>query len=400
MLKSGRFRIGPGALVAAAFIGPGTVTTCIMAGTKYGYALLWAMIISTVATILIQSFAVKAGISTGQSLEKNLMEKSEKRLIKISAVILILIAIVMGNTAYEAGNITGAFVGLSLIIDAESISKASILVIIFVLTTGILMIDKTRLIIKIMGALVALMSISFITAAFGSGVDFGRIEDALLRPSLPANDWLMLASIIGTTIVPYNIYLHSGMAAKNWKKTDDIPLAVRDAVVFILIGGFVSACIIIAAGNFPGQNLNNISELKSSLEIILGNKAGLLLGAGLFAAGLSSAVTAPLAASMVMQHIFDWQDNGFVVKMTRILMALLGLLISLQELKPLTIIWAAQIANGILLPLSIAVLLIIVTNKTIMADHVLGTKQKAAGVILLILSIFLCVKTIYTIFIC
>ena len=399
LTKSGKFSVGPGALVAAAFIGPGTVTTCIMAGAKYGYALLWAMMISTLATIFIQSYSVKAGIATGKALEKNLLEKTQNRLLKYLLIALILVAIVIGNTAYEAGNITGAFVGLSLMSDAVAPSKTVLLLIIFGLATLILMIEKTRIIIKIMGILVAVMSISFITAAFCTGIDFGRIADSILKPRLPKGDWLMLASIIGTTIVPYNIYLHSAMASSNWKNTNDIPLAIRDATIFILIGGFVSSCIIIASGNFQGMHLSNVSELKASLELVMGTKAGPILGGGLFAAGLSSAVTAPLAASMILQHLFRWEDNMVKIKLARISIVFLGFIISLLGIKPLTIIWIAQIANGILLPISIAALLIIVTDKKFMGDYSLNTKHKISGVILLILSIFLCANTLYTIFI-
>lgn len=393
-----KFSSGPGSLVAAAFIGPGTVTTCFMAGAKYGYALLWAMVISTLATVLLQSFAVKTGIITGKSIENNIMEISNGTYFGIFFTLLIITAIVLGNTAYEAGNLSGAYLGLNLIMNANSDGKIIFLVIISIVATVILLIEKTRIIISLMGVLVAMMSFAFVSSAIGLGIDLKQVYSTFLRPTLPNNDWLMVASIIGTTIVPYNIYLHASLAAKTWKNTSSIPNAIRDAVIFISIGGCISGCIIIAASHFQGQTLSDVSGLSISLEILMGKSANLMLGAGLFAAGLSSAVTAPLAASMVIQNLFGWKDNEVKVKLIRIVMVLLGMVISISHYKPLTIIWIAQIANGLLLPITLVVLLAIVNKRDIMGKYALDFKMKIAGAVLLLMSIILCFKTFYTIF--
>lgn len=398
MSKPLKFSSGPGALVAAAFIGPGTVTTCVMAGTKYGYALLWAMMISTLATILLQSFAVKTGIITGKSIENNFMETTKESFFSIVFALLITTAIVVGNTAYEAGNLSGAYMGFDLIMNGNSNGKIIILVIISIVATIILLIEKTRIIISLMGVLVAIMSLAFVSSAIGLGIDAKQVFSAFLKPSLPNNDWLMVASIIGTTIVPYNIYLHASLAAKTWKDTTGIPNAIRDAVIFIAIGGCISGCIIITASHFPSQNLSDILGLRISLENLMGKNAHLLLGAGLFAAGLSSAVTAPLAASMIIQNLFSWKDNEVKVKLIRVVIVLLGMVISISRYKPLTIIWIAQIANGLLLPITVIILLATVNKRDIMGKYILDFKMKMAGAVVLFLSIMLCFKTFYTIF--
>lgn len=393
-----KFKSGPGALVVAAFIGPGTVTTCFMAGTKYGYALLWAMVLSTLVTILLQSFAVKTGIITGKSIENNIVEMSKGTYFGVFYTLLIIIAIVLGNTAYEAGNLSGAYLGLNLIMNADSNSKIIFLAIISIVASIILLIEKTRIIISLMGVLVAIMSLAFVSSAIGLGIDVKQVCSAFLRPSLPNNDWLMVASIIGTTIVPYNIYLHASLAAKTWQNPAAIPNAIRDAIIFIAIGGCISGCIIITASHFQGQSLGDVSGLSISLEILMGKNANLMLGAGLFAAGLSSAVTAPLAASMIIQNLFNWKDNEVKVKLIRVVIVLLGLVISISHYKPLTIIWIAQIANGLLLPITVMILLATVSKREIMGKYVLDFKMKIAGAVVLFMSIILCFKTFYTIF--
>ena len=106
--------IGPGTLVAAAFIGPGTVTICTKAGAQFGFSLLWAMLISIIATIVLQEMAARVGIITQKGLAEIIKEQIQHPLLRQFVVALILGAIVIGNAAYEAGNISGAALGMQL----------------------------------------------------------------------------------------------------------------------------------------------------------------------------------------------------------------------------------------------------------------------------------------------
>ena len=104
--------IGPGPLVAAAFIGPGTVTLCTLAGVNFGYALLWAMVLSIVATIVLQEMAARLGIVSQKGLSEVIRSEIKHPLVRGFAILLILSAIVIGNAAYEAGNISGGALGM------------------------------------------------------------------------------------------------------------------------------------------------------------------------------------------------------------------------------------------------------------------------------------------------
>ena len=104
--------IGPGALVAAGFIGPGTVTTCTVSGANYGYTMLWALLFATVATIIFQEMAARIGIVSQKGLGENIRDRIPNKALMWIAIVVVLIAIFVGNIAYETGNITGGILGI------------------------------------------------------------------------------------------------------------------------------------------------------------------------------------------------------------------------------------------------------------------------------------------------
>ena len=112
--------IGPGVLIAAAFIGPGTVTLCTIAGVSYGYSLIWAIILSIFATIFLQELSLRIGLATKMNVAEVIRKSVKSVFLNRFLLILIVSSILIGNAAYEAGNITGASLGLSGIINYES----------------------------------------------------------------------------------------------------------------------------------------------------------------------------------------------------------------------------------------------------------------------------------------
>ena len=111
-LKQKFKNIGPGALVAAGFVGPGTVTTCTVSGASYGYTMLWCLLFATVATIIFQEMASRIGIATQEGLGENIRDRISNPALKWIAIVIVIIAIFIGNTAYETGNITGGILGV------------------------------------------------------------------------------------------------------------------------------------------------------------------------------------------------------------------------------------------------------------------------------------------------
>jgi manganese transport protein len=390
--------IGPGTLVAAAFIGPGTVTLCTIAGVNYGYALLWAMSLSIIATIVLQEMAARIGIITQKGLAEIIKDQIKSSFLRKAVIILILAAIVVGNAAYEAGNLTGASLGVSAIFNG--IPFYFYAVIISAIAFILLYIGNYKFLERSLIILVLIMSISFLLTAIITKPDISLILKGMFVPSFPKNSLLTIIGLVGTTVVPYNLFLHASLVKEKWTSKSDLKFVRKDIYISIILGGIVSMSIIIAATSINTQEVKNALDLAKGLEPLYGAFAKYFLGLGLFAAGITSAITAPLAAAYVANGCFGWNAGlkDFKFRIVWIFILLLGVILSSLQFNPIEIIKFAQVANGILLPI-IALFLFWVVNKT----SVLGKYKNTlltniiAGIIILI-TIVLGFKSILRVF--
>ena len=138
MIKSWFKNIGPGPIVAAAFIGPGIVTLCTIAGVNFGYALLWAMVLSIGATIVLQEMSARLGIISQKGLAEIIRTEIKSPLFKGLSIVLILSAIVIGNAAYEAGNISGGVLGLETIVGNPNLNISGFSINFLSITIGVI----------------------------------------------------------------------------------------------------------------------------------------------------------------------------------------------------------------------------------------------------------------------
>ena len=390
--------IGPGALVAAAFIGPGTVTLCTLAGVKFGYQLLWAMTLSTIATVVLQEMAARVGIITQKGLATVIKEQITSPILKKLAIKLILSAIVIGNAAYEAGNISGASLGITAILGTPSFNFYPI--IIGVVAFILLYIGNYKILERSLIALVIIMSISFLLTAIITKPNLELMIKGMFIPSFPENSLLTIIGLIGTTVVPYNLFLHASLVKEKWKKQSDLKFARKDTFISIIFGGIVSMAIIIAATAINGQEVNNAADLAKGLTPLYGGFAKYFLGVGLFAAGITSAITAPLAAAYVANSCFGWNANlknsRFRIVWSFIL--LLGVVFSSLQFNPIEIIKFAQVANGFLLPI-IALFLLCVVNKTdVLGKYKNKLGQNIVSGIIILITVILGFKSILKVF--
>lgn len=211
--------IGPGIIVAAAFIGPGTVTLCSIAGVNYSYALLWAVLLSTGATIVLQEMAARIGLVTQSGLAELLRGQLSNSLWRRPVLWLILLAIVMGNTAYQAGNLGGGVLGLTALFGSLKWTILGVEIDLTALILGliayvVLSQKSDKILTRILTLLVLFMSISFVITAFLIQPNISELLRGLLIPSLPNQSLWTVIGLIGTTIVPYNIFLHASLEKK------------------------------------------------------------------------------------------------------------------------------------------------------------------------------------------
>jgi len=401
MIKNIFKNIGPGTLVAAAFIGPGTVTLCTLAGVNFGFNLLWAMLLSIVATIVLQEMAARLGIISQKGLSEVIREEIKSPLLRQCITILILSAVVVGNASYEAGNISGGILGLEsvlgkyrIVIGTISINLMSFLIgfIAFIL----LYIGNYKFLEKALISLVLLMSVSFIATAILTKPNIIEVLKGMFVPRFPEKSILTIIGLVGTTIVPYNLFLHASLVKERWHKKEDLSFARKDTIISIILGGLVSMAIIISAAAIQTTDIANAADLAKGLAPLFGDFATYFMALGLFAAGITSAITAPLAAAYVAKGCLGW-SGGLKSKKFRFvwfMILFLGVLFSSIGIKPIEIIKFAQVTNGMLLPIIAGILLWIVNKKSVLGNFVNSKIQNILGVLILVISIFLGVKGI------
>ena len=405
MIRNWFKNIGPGPLVAAAFIGPGTVTLCTVAGVDFGFALLWAMVLSIVATIVLQEMSARLGIISQKGLAEIIRTEIKNPLFKGLSIILILSAIVIGNAAYEAGNISGGVLGLEAVLGHHSVDIGSFSLNYFSVAIGLvafilLYIGNYKILEKALVSLVILMSIAFIVTAIMTKPNLTEVFKGVFVPKFPDHSILIVIGLIGTTVVPYNLFLHASLVKEKWKSNTDLKHARKDTIVAVVLGGVVSMCIIISAAAIQSSEINNAADLAKGLEPLFGSFSKYFLAIGLFAAGITSAITAPLAAAFVATGCLGWSTNMRSKKFRGVWMFILvvGVLSSSSGIKSIEIIKFAQVANGILLPVIAGFLIWIMNKHSVLGDYKNTMRQNILSVVILAITIFLGAKSILKVF--
>ena len=405
MLKKLFKNLGPGPLIAAAFIGPGTVTLCSLAGVKFGMSLLWTLLIAVLASITLQSMAVKIGIIGKKSITEALKDEISNPVIKYIIITLIFMTILIGNTAYEAGNISGAVMGLETLfgqikIDFKDFSLNIHAIIIGLLAGALLWIGKYRIIERCLIGLVIIMSIAFLFTAIATRPSLLSVLSGLLSFKAPAGSLLTIIGLVGTTIVPYNLFLHAELVKEKWNDKGDLKFALKDLIIALGLGGLISLSIVITASSIKATDINTVGDLALGLESVFGTFSRQFLAIGLFAAGITSTITAPLAAAYVVCGCFglstNLQSNYF--KFIWLSIILFGVFFSATGLKLITIIQFAQITNGVLLPIMVGLLLWMMNKSSLLGNFKNNNLQNAIGFIIIVVSLFLSLRTLFLIF--
>ena len=405
MLKKLFKNLGPGPLIAAAFIGPGTVTLCTLAGVKFGMSLLWTLLIAVLASITLQSMAVKIGIIGKKSITEALKDEISNPVIKYIIITLIFMTILIGNTAYEAGNISGAVMGLETLfgqikIDFKDFSLNIHAIIIGLLAGALLWIGKYRIIERCLIGLVIIMSIAFLFTAIATRPSLLSVLSGLFSFKAPAGSLLTIIGLVGTTIVPYNLFLHAELVKEKWNDKGDLKFALKDLIIALGLGGLISLSIVITASSINATDINTVGDLALGLESVFGTFSRQFLAIGLFAAGITSTITAPLAAAYVVCGCFglstNLQSNYF--KFIWLSIILFGVFFSATGLKLITIIQFAQITNGVLLPIMVGLLLWMVNKSSLLGNFKNNNLQNAIGFIIIVVSLFLSLRTLFLIF--
>ncbi|VAV82824.1 Manganese transport protein MntH, partial [hydrothermal vent metagenome] len=248
--------------------------------------------------------------------------------------------------------------------------------------------------------LVILMSIAFLITAILTKPDLSEIFKGIFIPKFPNDSILTIIGLIGTTVVPYNLFLHAALVKEKWQKESDLKYARKDTIVAVILGGIVSMSIIVSAAAIQTQDINNASDLAMSLEPLFGSFSKYVLAVGLFAAGITSAITAPLAAAYVASGCLGWSSNMKTKRFRAVWMFILfaGVISSSSGIKSIEIIKFAQVANGILLPVIAGFLIWIMNKSSILGKYRNSLRQNIFGIVILAITIFLGLKSVLKVF--
>ncbi|MBE9538152.1 MAG: Nramp family divalent metal transporter [Proteobacteria bacterium] len=396
-------RFGPGILVTAAFIGPGTITTASAAGANFGFALLWALVFSIIATIVLQEMSARLGLVTRAGLAEAMRTSFHSRLFGRLSVLLIVVAVGFGNAAYEAGNIAGAALAITSVSD---IGRGSAALTLGALSGLLLASGRYRVLEITLIALVLTMSTVFIVTAVMVAPAMGDLISSLLRPTMPRGSTLTVIALIGTTVVPYNLFLHANAVREKWD--DNVPLEDAlsqsrwDTGLSIGLGGLITLAILATAATaffntgmeFGGQSM------AVQLEPLLGSTAKYVFALGLFAGGLTSAITAPLAAAYAVCGALGWpqglDNDRFKLVWGAVLLS--GTVFATLGTKPLTAILYAQVANGLLLPFVAVFLLVVMNRRELLGEYCNGPLANALGVLVVLVTAGLGLVKIFGVF--
>ena len=366
-------KFGPGAMVAAAFIGPGTVVTAITAGAEMGAALLWAVAFSVVATVVLQELALRTALAADADLAQLIHRLGTGTPAGWLLIALIVMAIGVGNSAYQSGNLTGAGLGLR-----AAFGWPIDWVIGFATTVGagLIIADRYILIERVLSALVMVMAVVFVGLAIILLPDFLEQPAGRLIPVFTAQSTGVVLALIGTTVVPYNLFLHASAVRRRWQGValDQALYEARwDSFVAIMVGGVITLAIIVVASVLVADvsRASAFEQLVQTVSLRFGVAGKWLVGGGLFAAGLTSAIAAPIAAGWAVAGALGWPTNAGSrgAKLIALTVLAVGAVFALSATRPIGLILSAQITNALVLPAVSAVLLLIANRAYVPAAY-------------------------------
>lgn len=355
-------------IISAAFIGPGTVTTAASAGASYGYALLWALVFSTIATLVLQEasarLAIVSGLNLGQAIRQQFREGVRAWLV----LFLVVGAIIFGCAAYEAGNILGGVAGAA---QGTGLSVNTLTLILGAVAGMVLWLGTPRGVAYLLSGLVAFMGLAFLLTAVLLRPPVTDLLRGSLAPTLPAASGLLVLGLIGTTVVPYNLFLGSGIARGQTLGELRFGLTIS-----IVLGGLISMGVLVVGAAVTGAF--SYEALADTLSGRLGNWAGTFFAFGLCAAGLSSAITAPMAAAITARSLFEsessnaWHVHGWRYRGVWLGVLLVGVGFGLSGVRPIPAIILAQALNGIVLPFVAVFLLLVINDRAFMGAQTMN----------------------------
>ncbi|MBI5053765.1 MAG: Nramp family divalent metal transporter [Chloroflexi bacterium] len=361
--------LGPAFLVSVGYMDPGNWGTDIEGGSRFGYSLLWVILISNLMAILLQTLSAKLGLATGKTLPELCREHYSKPVAiflwitaEFAAIATDLAEVLGGAVAFNllfniplfyGALLTGAIVGLILMLEEYNLRRLEMIII----------------------GMVAIIGIAYVFEIFLAQPLWGDLAIHMVTPTLPMGSTLIAVGIIGATVMPHNLYLHSALIQSRRRSDDDaanrkaLTLSTLDSVIALNGAWLVnSAILIMSAAVFynNGLEVTSIQEAHKTLAPLLGPLSAGVFALALLASGLSSSTTATMAGQVIMEGFLHFRVNVWLRRAVTIVPALIVIGMGLD---PLQILVMSQVSLSFQLPLAVIPLILFTNNRAIMGEY-------------------------------
>ena len=379
---SGLLFVGPAVIASIAYMDPGNFATNIQAGARYGYALLWVVLVANLIAMLFQALSAKLGIVTRRNLAEVCRDELPKPVVYGLWGVSEFAAM-----ATDLAEFIGGAVGLSLLLHVPLMIGMAIVA---VLTLGILQMERWgfRPVELVIGAFVATIGLCYLVELVIAPVNWGQAALGAVTPTLPDAAALTIAvGIIGATVMPHAIFLHSGLASVRGAARSDrerrmlLGFSNLEVIVALSAAGLVNmAMVIMAAGAFHAghSDVAEIGTAYSTLTPILGAGASAVFLTSLLASGISSSAVGTMAGQMVMQGFVGFRIPVWLRRLVTMIPAFIVIAAGANVTSALVY---SQVALSLALPAPVIALIVFTGRRDIMGDFVNSRLTQAAAVV-------------------
>ncbi|WP_129141244.1 Nramp family divalent metal transporter [Modicisalibacter coralii] len=365
--------LGPALIAAVAYIDPGNFATNIEAGSRYGYALLWVVLGANLMAMLIQSLSARLGLATGKNLPEVIRERYPRPVVWFYWVQAEIVAI-----ATDLAEFLGAALAFNLLFGL-SLMEGALLTGLITYLALLMHRQGFRLMEIVIGAMILAVATGFLLEMLLSRPDPQPLLAGLLIPGFPDGYALYLAAgILGATVMPHVIYLHSALSQNRIRPTDDrerkrlMRYYRIDVIVGMAIAGLVNLSMLaMAAAVFHAQGRDDVATISDSYQLLapmMGQEtASIIFGVALLLAGLSSSIVGTLSGQVIMQGFVRFTIPVWLRRLITMAPALAVIMLGISEQKALV---ASQVILSFGIPFALVPLLFFTANRRIMGNLV------------------------------
>jgi len=386
--------LGPAFLVSVGYMDPGNWATDLEGGARFNYSLLWVLALSNLMAILLQSLAAKLGIATGRDLALLCRERFPR-----SAALFLWLTAEIAMMSTDLAEFLGSAIGLSLLFNLPLLTATLITGLDVFLILGLQRYGFRKVEYAIL-TLIAIVGVAYLIEIWLSRPDWGVLAYSTVVPRLNSESIYVAIGMLGATVMPHNLYLHSNIIHTRVREKDSrnhkrnvFRLAVLDSVIALNGAFFVNGAILVmAAAVFyrNGVTVTSIEQAHQTLVPLLGPAAGFAFALALLASGIASSTTATLAGQVVMEGFLRVRISPWLRRFIfRLLVMIPAVLAVAFRLDPLNILVLSQASLSFQLPFAAIPLLVFTSDRRLMGEFVNSPWTTALAILVIGLILFL-----------